>query len=176
MLTVNKVLENHWHWMCWKPDGNGGYELAWEEEADNLITREGAGDSLDKHLKGSAYTAAWYLGLVNNAGFTAFATTDTHASHGGWAETHTTYNEATRPAITWGTVSIASDTTSTVSTAVRFTMNATVTLQGGFVSNINTKGSTAAGVLYGEVAFGSTQAVQSGYLVDVTVTASALSA
>ena len=176
MIAFNKQLENHWKWTAWKPDGNGGYELAWEEEADNLITREGAGDSLDKHLKGSTYTAAWFLGLVDNASFTAFATTDTHTTHGGWIETHTTYSEGTRPAVVWGAVSTASDTTQTVSSAVRFTMTGTVTLKGGFVSNVSTKGSVGAGVLYGEVAFSSTQAVQSGYLVDVTITATALAA
>jgi hypothetical protein len=176
MISINKQLENHWSWKAWKPDGKGGYELAWEEEADNLITRQGAGDSLDKHLRGSAYTAAWFLGLVDNASFTAFATTDTHATHGGWIETHTTYSEGTRPAVVWGAVTTATDTTETVSTAVRFTMTATVTLRGGFVSNQSTKGSTGANILYGEVAFASTQVVQSGYLVDVTITASALAA
>jgi hypothetical protein len=176
MIALSKQLENHWKWMAWKPDGHGGYELAWEEEADNLITRQGAGDSLDKHLKGSTYTAAWFLGLVDNASFTAFATADTHASHAGWIETHTTYSESTRPAVVWGAVSTATDTTETVSSAVRFTMTSTITLRGGFVSNQSIKGSTSANILYGEVAFGSTQLVQSGYLVDVTITATALAA
>ena len=37
--------------------------LKWREEVKNLVVTEGRNDVLDKYYKGSAYSAAHYLGL-----------------------------------------------------------------------------------------------------------------
>jgi len=62
MNEVNDVslkLKNTWNIVC--KDSNG--EIKWEETKDNIIVNAGLDDLLDKYLKGSSYTAAWYVGL-----------------------------------------------------------------------------------------------------------------
>ena len=41
--------------------------LKWLEEFDNLVVTDGLNDSLTQHLKGSNYTAAWYVGLTTGS-------------------------------------------------------------------------------------------------------------
>lgn len=54
------------------------------------------GAILDSYFRGTAPPAAWYVGLVDGATFTAFdPVTDTMPSHPGWTEV-TAYAEATR--------------------------------------------------------------------------------
>jgi hypothetical protein len=74
----------------------------WTEEFDNLVVTAGLNDSLDKHFKGSSYSAAWYVGIT--AGTPNFQAADTMASHSGWTEV-TSYDEAARRTLTLGTVS-----------------------------------------------------------------------
>lgn len=53
--------------------------LRWTETVRNLVVDEGLDDILNKYLKGSSYTASWFVGLVDNAGFSAIAAGDTAA-------------------------------------------------------------------------------------------------
>lgn len=46
---------------CVGPDG----QVKWQENIENLVVNVGKIDILDKYFSGSAYTAAWYLGLVD---------------------------------------------------------------------------------------------------------------
>lgn len=139
------------------------------------VTTEGKNDTLSKYFKGSAYTATWFVGLVDNTGFTAFAATDTAAkitttanppTTNGWQES-TAYSEANRQTLTLGTPSAGSVDNS--ASKATFSINATATLKGGFVVSNSTKGGTS-GILYGEGAFSATRAVVSGDSVQVTVT------
>ena len=91
---------------CVGPDG----QVKWRETVRNLVMTAGKTDIIDKYLKGSAYTAAWYL-ILKGAG--SIAAGDTLASHGGWTES-TPYS-GNRPAITWGTTSGGSNTATAVS-------------------------------------------------------------
>lgn len=148
---------------CWR-DGN----LVWADHFYNLVVTAGLNDSLDKHLKGSAYTAAWYVGITGAT--PSFAAGDTMASHGGWTEDQT-YSNGTRPALTLGTVSGGSVDNS-ASKAV-YNINGTATIGGAFVTTDNTKGGST-GTLYGGGAFsGGNRAVQSGDTLNVTVTCTA---
>jgi hypothetical protein len=81
--------------MLW-PDG----ELKWEDGFDNLVTTEGKNDIIDKYFKGSAYTAAWYLGLKGTG---SAAVGDTLASPCRAGPSHAIFGN--RPAITFGTTS-----------------------------------------------------------------------
>jgi hypothetical protein len=83
------------------PQGN----LKWVVEEDNIIPTVGLNEILDKFYKGSAYTAAHYVGLTD--GTPTVNAADTMASHAGWAEV-TAYDEAARQAATWGSVSAGS--------------------------------------------------------------------
>lgn len=159
-------LENHYHVECIGADG----KVKWIEDIDNLVVTVGLNDSLDKHLKGSAYTAAWYVGLTTSSD--TFAAADTMSSHAGWAES-TVYSNATRPALTLGTVSAGSVDNS--ASKASFNINATGTIGGAFVVSDSTKSGTT-GILYGGAAFTADRSVASGDTLNVTVTCTAAAA
>lgn len=142
--------------------------LLWLERVHNLVVTAGLNDSLDKHFKGSGYTAAWYVGLTGNS--PTFAAGDTMSSHAGWTEV-TAYSEANRQTLTLGTVA-AGSVDNSASKAV-FTVNANGTAVGGaFVVTNNTKGGST-GVLYGGAAFGANRTLNSGDTLTITVTLTA---
>ena len=147
---------------CFDIDGN----LKWVEMFDNLVVNAGLDDILDKYFKGSTYTASFFVGIVDNAGWTAYAAADTMASHTGWAES-SAYSEGTRPALTLGTV--ASQSVDNSASKAAYSINATKTIRGAFVTDSNTKGG-ATGLLYGEGDFAASRAVVSGDTLNVTVT------
>lgn len=146
--------------------------VLWEETIENLTVTQGLNDILTQYFTGSAYTAAWYVGLVNNAGFTAFAATDTAAQIGGtnqWAE-DTAYTASVRQTLTLGSASAGS--ISNTASPASFTMNASGTLNGAFIATANTG---TSGVLYGEASFSSTQPYSSGNVITVTITLTMIS-
>ncbi|MEY5099919.1 MAG: hypothetical protein RJA36_2638, partial [Pseudomonadota bacterium] len=55
-------------------------ELVWEDRFSNLVTTEGKNAVLTHFLKGSSYTAAQVLGLIEDTGYTAVAVGNTAAS------------------------------------------------------------------------------------------------
>lgn len=136
-------------------------------DVPNLTTTAGKNDQLTQYFKGSAYTATWFVGLVDNASFTAYAVGDTMASHGGWIETNTTYSQGTRPAWTGGSVS-AGSVDNSASVAV-FSMTGTITVRGAFLNSVSTKGGST-GTLYGAADFGAARSLLSGDTLNVTVT------
>ena len=142
-------------------------KVLWVEEFDNLVVNVGLDDSLDKHFKGSAYTAAWYVGLTD--GTPAFAAGDTMASHVGWVEV-TDYDEATREVLTLGAVSGQSVNNS--ASKASFTINLTVTVGGAFITTVSTKGGTT-GILYGGGAFSVDRSLIENDILNVTVTLTA---
>lgn len=141
---------------CIGPDG----QVKWRETVRNLVTTPGKTDIIDKYLKGSAYTAAWYL-LLKGAG--SIAAGDTLASHAGWTEL--TPYAGNRPAITWGTTSAGSNT----ATAVSISINATATIAGAGCCTVNTG---TSGVLYNMSDFAASRSVASGDTLNVTPTLS----
>lgn len=139
---------------CFDKDGN----LKWEENVLNLITTVGKTDIVDKYLKGSSYTAAWYLGLKGTGSANA---SDTLASHAGWSEL-TPYS-GNRPAITWGTTTTGSNTSSAVSIAI----TGTATVYGAFTATVN---SGTSGILYSVSDFAAPRSVANGDTLNVTAT------
>jgi hypothetical protein len=159
-----KHLSTKYHVECIKPDGS----LRWADDFYNLVTTVGLNDSLDKHFKGSSYTAAWYVGLASSS--PTFAAGDIMSSHAGWTEV-TDYSESVRQTLTLGTPS-AGSVDNSASKAV-FSINATVTIGGAFLNTVSTKSGTT-GILYGGGAFsGGNRSAQSGDTLNVTVTLSA---
>lgn len=148
---------------CRAADGT----LRWREEITNLVTTAGKNDALDKYLAGSTYTAAWYLGLISSAGYSAVDATDTMSSHAGWTE-FTGYSQANRPAASFSAASSGSKSTSSASS---FSINANGTVKGPFLVSNNAKSGTT-GVLYSAGLFsGGDRAVQSGDTLNVSYTA-----
>jgi len=143
-------------------------EEKWVDEVENLVTTVGKNDLLDKYLAGSAYTAAWYLGLVDGASSPTYNAADTAASHAGWTES-TAYSNANRPTPSFNAAASGSKAT----TATAFNINATATIAGVFLISNNTKGGTT-GILYSCGNFtGGNRAVANGDTLNVTYTASA---
>lgn len=165
-FQIGKVLENHWVFEAYGPDG----KIKWREEFYNLVTTVGLNDSLDKHLKGSSYTAAWYVGLTGNT--PSFASGDTMSSHAGWSEV-TAYSESVRQTLTLGTVSGGSVDNS--ASKATFTVNANGTaIGGGFIVSNSTKSGTT-GTLYGGGAFtAGNKTLDNGDSLAVTVTLTAV--
>lgn len=138
-------------------------KVKWRDHFDNVVTTVGKNDALDKYLAGSAYTAAWFLGLIDLTGYTAVAAGDTAASHAGWTES-TAYSNSTRPAPSWG----AAASGSKASTATAFNINATATIKGAFLISNSTKGGTT-GTLFSAVAFtGGDRSLVNGDTLTVT--------
>jgi len=157
-------LSGYYTAKCYDKDGN----LKWEAKAPNLVTTAGKNDILTNQFKGSAYTAAWYIGLVDNSGFSAYAAADTMSSHAGWTES-TVYSNATRVAPSFGTASAGS----LASTATAFTINGAATLDGCFLTTVSTKGGTT-GTLYSAGAFtGGDRTVANLDTLNITYTATA---
>ena len=75
---LGEVLEIHGHYdvECIGPDG----KVKWTDTIENLVVTVGKNDLLDKYLAGSAYTAAWYMGLVDGGSAPTYAAADTLAS------------------------------------------------------------------------------------------------
>ena len=153
------------HFKCYDKDGN----LKWEDEAHNLVVNVGLADMNDKYFSGSGYSATWYLGLVNNSPSPSYAAGDTMSSHAGWAES-TDYTQTNRPTVTFGSATVADPSVINNSGAVDvFTMNASVTIAGAFLTSNNTKGGTT-GILFSVSTFQSPGArtVVSGDTLNVT--------
>lgn len=160
----NRVqFENPVKVQCFDKDGN----LKWEEEVFNGIVDEGIEYLLDAGFNGGTQDTTHYIGLVDNSGFSAFDNADTMASHAGWSES-TAYDEATR--VAWNPDAAASRAV-TNSTTADFTMNATATIKGIFVSSNSTKGGTT-GTLWATAAFSSNASVVSSDVLKVTYTVS----
>ena len=142
--------------VCRDSQGN----IKWTESVHNVVCTAGKTDIIDKYLKGSSYTAAWYLIL---AGSGTKAAGDTLASHAGWSEV-TPYS-GNRPAITWGSTSSGSNTAS----GVVITITGTATVAGAGVCTVN---SGTSGVLYSVSDFSVARGVASGDTLTVTPTLS----
>ena len=161
-------VKNKYTFEAFDRDGN----LKWRDEIENLITNVGLDDLLDKYLKGSSYTAAFFVGLID--GTPTLAAGDTMASHAGWAEV-TAYDESARQGLVLGTVSGQSVNNS--ASKASFAINADGTVIGGaFLVTNSTKGGTS-GVVYSEAAFtAGNKTLDDGDTLNVTVTCTAASA
>ena len=154
---------------CHDAQGN----LKWEAVAPNLVVNGGLQDMNSKYFTGSSYTAAWYLGLYGAAASNNPAAGDTMSSHAGWTEV-TAYSQATRPACSFGTPTTANPSVATNSASpATFSINATTTVGGAFLTTSNTKGGTT-GTLYSAADFSSPgdRSVVSGDTLSVTYTLS----
>lgn len=159
--SLRGMLEGRWEAVCYRR-GN----IVWVDHAKNIITNAGLDHLLDVTLSGGTQDTAWWVGLVDNSGFTSFAAGDTMASHAGWTE-FTTYT-GDRKAWTDGGVSGQSVDNS--ASKASFAITGTATLKGAFLS---AEESLNSGVLFAEVAFSATRDVQNGDTLEVTYTITA---
>jgi len=169
---MRTVMHNEYTFSCYDGSGN----LRWEEIVNNLVTNEGLDDWLDKYLKGSSYTASWFVGLVDAANFSALAATDVASNidgSNGWDELKD-YDETARQQLQLAAVSSQSVSTDSSSKAI-FSMNAYAGVKGGFLTTVSTQGPNADTVLLGAAAFTSVRSVESGDTLNVSATLTAAS-
>lgn len=146
-------------------DANGNRKLLQEMEVPNGVTDVGINNILDVYFDAGTQITTWYLGLIDNSGYSAVAAADTMASHAGWTE-FTGYSEANR--VTWNPDPASAKTISN-STTVDFNISSAGTLRGAFAVSDNTKGGTT-GVLWATALFTSTIPVTGGDLIKLTYT------
>ena len=146
---------------------NKAGELIGKYDFPNGIVDEGLNHILETQFNGGTPITSWYVGLIDNASFSALANADVMNSHAGWQESDD-YSEATRPEWTAGT---AASRQITNSATVDFSINATVTLKGIFITSNNTKNGTT-GVLWSTAAFSSNVSANNGDTLKVTYTVS----
>ena len=148
---------------CYDSEGN----QKWVDICPNLVVNTGLQDMNSKYFTGSAYTAAWYIGLVNGtSASTTFSGGDTLASHVGWTE-NSSYT-GNRKAVTFGAATLADPSNiNNASSTASFTMSANATIAGAFVTNVATG---TSGLLFSEADFQSPgdRTVVSGDVLNVT--------
>ena len=142
-----------------------------EYTVKNGVTNVGLNTVLDVMFHNTSQHPTWYIGLVDNSGWTAWAAGDTMSSHAGWSEA-TQYSESARQPWTEGAAASQSITNSTT---VDFSINATKTLKGIFITSDNTKSGTT-GILWATGSFSSTVSVSNGDTLKITYTVSAAAA
>lgn len=153
--------------VCRDADGN----IKWAETMDNLVVNVGLQDMNTQYFKGSAYTAAWYLGLYGSGATNNPAASDTMSSHAGWTEV-TAYSQSTRPAATFGTATTANPSViSNSASPATFSINGTTTVGGAFLTSNSTKSGTT-GILFSAADFSSPgdRSVVNGDTLTVTYT------
>lgn len=153
------------HVQCFDKDGN----LKWETTEHNLVVNEGLKFMNDSVFTGSAYTADWYLGLVEGPGSgNTYSANDTLASHAGWTE-FVNYS-GDRGAITFAAASLADPSVTSNPAPVQFSISgAGGVVAGAFMTNVAT-GTT--GVLFSASNFSAPgdRTVVSGDTLNVTYT------
>lgn len=135
-----------------------------EYEFPNGIVDVGLNKILDVMFGAVTQITSWFIGLIDNSGFSALANADTLASHGGWNE----FTNYTGNRKAWS-VGAAASRSITNGTTADFAITGTGTLKGIFVSNAS---SGTSGTLWSTAAFGSTVAVANGDTLKVTYTVS----
>lgn len=183
-LTVAVMAAYYWHHRCETPLATAvqlhapPFVIARIVEENipihNGATTQGLNHALDVTFRNQAQTATWYVGIINNSGYTTgVSVNDTAASHGGWTE-WTGYNEATRQ--TWAPAAAAAGSVAN-SSAMTFTnqSGSSVTIRGVAVWSASAKGATT-GILWATAVenagrtLSNTQAFQVIYQVDFTPT------
>lgn len=154
------------HVQCFDKDGN----LKWEDQMHNLVVNTGLQHMNTQYFKGSAYTAAFYLGLITGPGSsTTYAAADTLASHAGWTE-FVNYS-GSRKAVTFGTATTADPSVIDNSASpAQFSITSTGgTVAGAFLCTV---ASGTSGTLFSEADFQSPgdRVVVSGDTLNVTYT------
>lgn len=160
---------------CYDKDGN----LKWEDSNHNLVVATGlqymAGVALNQTANLVTQISSWYIGLYGAGASNSPAYNDTMASHAGWTEA-TGYSNATRPqclfvAATLPTSGGAPSVATNTGSAASFSINASNTIGGAFLTSSSTKGGTT-GTLFSAADFQAPgdRIVASGDTLNVTYT------
>jgi hypothetical protein len=125
-----------------------GEELLETREFNNAIVDDGMNDLLNIMFGAGTQVTAWYCGLIS--GSPTLANTDTMTSHAGWTEI-VAYTASNRTTWTPTSAAVGSGTNRTITntTAMSFSINASATIGGIFISSSSTT-SGNTGILWSE--------------------------
>lgn len=165
-IAVGLMSAQHWNNPIQVEHIRNGEVIAVYDTINGIVD-VGLNKLLDVGFRNQTQIATWYMGLVNNSGFSAYANGDTMSSHAGWTE-FASYDESNRP--TWSP-GAASGRAISNGTAVTFTISATGTIRGIFLTSDNTISGTT-GTLWATASFASTVSVVDNDVLKVTYTIS----
>jgi hypothetical protein len=163
-LNDKAGLKGQFAVQCVDKDGN----VKWEQEFPNGITDSGIQYLLDTGFDDATKITTWYIGLIDNASFSALDpgdTADQINGSNGWNES-TAYTETNR--VTWANGATSARSMTNATTA-DFSMNATASIRGIFIVSSNTKSGTT-GTLWSTATFSSVAAVTNGDTLKITYT------
>lgn len=160
-------------------------ELKWADDFSNVVCTEGKNAMLTNALKGSAYTAAARIGLIEDAGYTAVAAGNTAANitanasgspANGWNEAQSS-TAASRATPSFGT---ASGGSLALSAAASFSILATDVIKGAFllitsaaaVNPTSTVGNTSGALWSAGLFSGGDKSVANGDTLNVSYSTS----
>jgi hypothetical protein len=137
----------------------------WSEDGHNGITDEGIHYLLEVGFRSDdmspvSQIAPWYASLIDDDSFTGVAAGDVMDSHSTWLESDD-YSEGVRQTLAFGAAA-----TRAVAAQVAFTMSATKTLRGIFITSDDTKDGTT-GTLWATALFVSPPTVVMGNVLTV---------
>ena len=148
-------------------------KVKWTDTVPNLVVNAGLAYMAGSSLTIVTQITAWYVGLYGAGASNTPAAADTMSSHAGWTEV-VPYSNATRVACTFVTATTANPSVATNSASpAAFTINATSTVGGAFLTSGSAKSGTA-GTLFSASDFTSPgdRSVVSGDTLNVTYTLS----
>jgi len=154
---------------CISADG----KVKWSGSSPNLVVNVGLAYMAGSALTSVAQITAWFIGLYGAGASNTPAAADTMSSHAGWTE-NVGYSNATRVACTFVTATTANPSVATnTASPASFTINATSTVGGAFLTSGSAKSGTA-GTLFSASDFTSPgdRSVVSGDTLNVTYTLS----
>lgn len=139
--------------------------LLQKEATHNLMPTEGLNYLLDTSVRGGAALSSWYIGIFEG-NYTPVAA-DTAATFVASSTESTAYSESTRQ--TYTTVAAAAGVLTNAAATATFTMNASKTIYGGFISSASAKSATT-GKLLSAAKFSTSKAVESTDQLIITAT------
>ena len=148
-------------------------KVKWTDIVPNLVVNAGLAYMAGSSLTSVTQVTAWFIGLYGAGASNTPAAADTMSSHAGWTE-NVGYSNATRVAVTFVTATTANPSVATNSASPSaFTINATSTVGGAFLTSGSAKSGTA-GTLFSASDFTSPgdRSVVSGDTINVTYTMS----
>lgn len=121
------------------------------------VTEEGKDHLLDVAFDGGSASGTWYLGIIDNSGFSAVSIDDTLASHAGWSE-------ASESRVAW-TPDPAANGSIQNNTPVTITFVSATTVKGVFLCNASTG---TSGVIFSMVTYDTAISQGAGSTLNVT--------
>lgn len=147
--------------LTYTPPGGG---KGWEALIPNGPTVEGINYLLEAGFRGRSLVNPWYIGVIDNAGFSALSSADASGSHPGWNE-YTAVASGNRPQ--WVPAgAVGGQLVSSVSATVSITADGSV--RGAFLASRQPTGLNSAGVLYATAAMNAGLAVSAGGTLTIT--------